>query len=120
MDTKQKVEVMQAYLDGEQIEQIYATSNDGNWCYSPNPVWNWYQYNYRVKPKPKYRPLKPEELIELKGKWLKNKADSVIAIVTGIDSEEGCVNMLGIWWSIKELHVSWNHEDGSPVGKIEE
>jgi hypothetical protein len=121
MDTKQKIEVMQAYLDGKVIQtRDVGFINWSDFSLNREPNWFFDKIDYRIKPEPKHRQLKPEELIALKGKWLKNKTDSIIAMVTGIDSEEGCVNMLGIWWSIKELHESWTYEGGRPVGKIED
>ena len=49
--TKEKIEVMQAYERGEQI-QFLNINND--WKDTESPTWNWCIYDYRVKPKPKY------------------------------------------------------------------
>lgn len=54
MNTKEKIEVMQAWEDGKPIQ--YKTSirdmwND--WEYSYEPNWNWEECKYRIKPGPK-------------------------------------------------------------------
>lgn len=45
--TKEMIEVMQAYLDGEQIEE----SIDQKVWFTCEPIWNWAKCDYRVKKK---------------------------------------------------------------------
>ena len=55
--TKEKIEIMQAYDRGEQI-QIKGSNID--WIDIidiVSPKWDWINYDYRVKPKPKYAPF---------------------------------------------------------------
>lgn len=50
-DVKYKIEVMQAYAEGKEIEftkKIHYLENDWRKCISPN--FNWEVFNYRVKP----------------------------------------------------------------------
>ena len=47
---KEKIEIMQAALDGEEIEVYSTIGND--WVKTNVPVWNWDNYDYRIKPKP--------------------------------------------------------------------
>lgn len=49
--TKQKIEVMQAYLDGKTI-QILSNGYWGDWGLYYEPVWNWGTTEYRIKPIP--------------------------------------------------------------------
>lgn len=42
--TKRMIEVMQAYVDGEEIH-----AEDG---YVPNPLWNWVRWDYRIAKTP--------------------------------------------------------------------
>lgn len=59
--TKEKIEVMQAYEMGEQIQLL---NMDGNWEDKECPAWNWAKCDYRVKPEPKYVPFDtPEEFL---------------------------------------------------------
>jgi hypothetical protein len=50
LSTEQMIEVMQAYLDGEDIE---IRLPQGNWIQVYGPSWNWDNNDYRVKAKPK-------------------------------------------------------------------
>jgi len=45
---KQKIEIMQACLDGAEIEY----QQPGVWGKATNPEFLWNEYDYRVKPKP--------------------------------------------------------------------
>ena len=45
--TKEMIEVMQAYLDGKQIEE----SIDQKVWFTCEPIWNWAKCDYRVKKK---------------------------------------------------------------------
>jgi hypothetical protein len=53
LKTKEKIEVIQAYLDGKQIQVL----DGGNWVdyihfVRWEPVWQWGEFDYRVKPVP--------------------------------------------------------------------
>lgn len=53
MNTKEKIEVMQAYEDGKPIE--WKRPGFGDWMAltpSRNPNWNWSKETYRIKPEP--------------------------------------------------------------------
>lgn len=53
-ETKERIAVMQAYVDGKQIQGMCS---DGKWVYVPEPSWS-INENFRIKPEPKYRPFK--------------------------------------------------------------
>lgn len=53
-ETKERIAVMQAYVDGKQIQ---GKCSDGKWADVPEPSWS-INGNFRVKPEPKYRPFK--------------------------------------------------------------
>ena len=60
MTLREKIEVMEAFERGEEIEVSYVKQD--KWTDISNPDWSWGAYNYRVKTKPK-----PTITIE---KWL--------------------------------------------------
>lgn len=67
--TREKIEVMEAYERGEQIE-YKPFQWDKGWRIESDPNWNWSQFDYRIKPKQKVR------------RWLwayKGKSDSIWA-----------------------------------------
>ena len=45
--TEGKIAVMQAYLDGKEIE---AGGQMGRWWECEKPEWNWQNRKYRIKP----------------------------------------------------------------------
>ena len=54
-NTRQMMEVMQAYLDGKKIEfaNVNYNRSDNGWYEVASPSWNWEQYDYRVKQEPR-------------------------------------------------------------------
>jgi hypothetical protein len=54
--TAEKIKIMQAFKDGQQI-QVRGTTGLGYCSWSDttikNPVWNWRDTEYRIAPKPK-------------------------------------------------------------------
>ncbi len=53
-DTKQIIEVMQAYVDGAEIEIVFDTERfDSGFDIAKDPTWNWDAVEYRIKPKPR-------------------------------------------------------------------
>lgn len=76
-ETKERIAVMQAYVDGKQIQ---VESSDSKWADVPEPSWS-INGNYRIKPEPKYRPFKDAEecwqemLKHRPFGWIKEKGD---------------------------------------------
>ena len=46
-ETKKAIELMQAYVDGAEIENKYIETN--RWIKCLYPSWNWDQVDYRIK-----------------------------------------------------------------------
>ena len=49
MTLREKIEVMEAFERGEEIEVSYV--KQAKWTDISNPDWSWGAYNYRIKPK---------------------------------------------------------------------
>ena len=71
--TKEKIEVMQAFIDGKEIEfRLFTPTNSMFWRISQTPMWNFDKNEYRIKPSepvyvyPIYKRLKkrPETIIK--------------------------------------------------------
>jgi hypothetical protein len=56
--TKEAIKVMQAFVDGKEVESMY----DGKWASRTNPSWNWTNCFYRIKPTPVLRPWTSDEV----------------------------------------------------------
>ena len=49
---KEKIEVMQAALDGEEIQALWLQEGNEDWLPEDLRVFNWACFDYRIKPKP--------------------------------------------------------------------
>lgn len=57
MNTKDKIAVMQAFVDGKTVQYKDADSPEDCWEDYPNhvtPKWDWMNFTYRIKPKTRY------------------------------------------------------------------
>ena len=124
--TKEMIEVMQAYLDGEQIEE----SIDKKVWFTCEPIWNWAKCDYRVKKKV-YVPFDTaEEFFAAQrkhgGEFISSyfigllkfndiyiNADGLIFIRT--EDERG-VNF-NYYGDLKDLFEKFKFSDGTPCGK---
>lgn len=54
-ETQEKIQIMQAFLNGKEIE--YKRDGDDFWITTQNPLWDWEYYDYRVieAQKPKFK-----------------------------------------------------------------
>lgn len=78
---KERVEVMQAYLDGKTIQD----NIDGNWTdweSGNDPQFNWSSYDYRIKPENKQVPYDFSDAESLIGRKVKNKRTTGISLIT--------------------------------------
>jgi hypothetical protein len=48
-----RIEVMQAFEDGKQIQYNNKATGGKRWCDGLSPVWDWTASDYRIKPEPK-------------------------------------------------------------------
>jgi hypothetical protein len=49
--TEEKIAVMQAYVEGKEIQTLDRSCNE--WVTTNDPMWAWNVCDYRVKPKPR-------------------------------------------------------------------
>lgn len=54
MTIQEQIAVMQAFVDGKQIEAKHK--DIGEWNNASSPNWDWSSTIYRIKPEPKLRP----------------------------------------------------------------
>lgn len=128
MSTKEKIEVMQAWLDGEPIEFCYQTLDGySEWTAlktKDEPIWSWDAYKYRVKPKLRYIPFKSaEEFLEAQrkhGTKIGLYEDNVFYNTYVSSDKEVLVVTCNGWSKIDffELNKYWFFEDGTHCGKL--
>lgn len=73
-DTAYKISVMQAFLNGKEIE--YKHSDRGTWCGCEEPDWQWEEWEYRIKPTKQL--VIPWEVIKPEYKWAAMDSDDRI------------------------------------------
>lgn len=126
-ETKERIAVMQAYVDGKQIQ---VESSDSKWADVPEPSWS-INGNYRIKPEPKYRPFKDvDECWQEMQKhqpfgWIKGKEDGHYSMVTTVDAAAGegkkHIDISGDYLcSLDETMSCYTFADGAPFGVKEE
>ena len=67
--TKETIRVMDASINGMEVESKLIGTYD--WVLDKNPSWNWLNYDYRIKPTAKLRPWTADE-VPL-GAWIRFK-----------------------------------------------
>lgn len=124
-ETKERIAVMQAYVDGKQIQ---GERSDGKWADVPEPSWS-INGNFRVKPEPKYRPFKDAEecwqemLKHQPFGWLKHKDDNEFRCILKITDSR--ISMIDIceevaFYDCNETFKQYTFADGTPFGILEE
>ena len=120
-ETKERIAVMQAYVDGKQIQ---VKSSDSKWADVPEPSWS-INGNYRIKPEPKYRPFKDveecwQEMLKHEPfGWIKDKEDGHYSMVTTVDDAQGekRISISGDYLcSLDETMSLYTFADGAPFG----
>lgn len=132
-ETKERIAVMQAYVDGKQIQ---GECSDGKWVYVPEPSWS-INENFRIKPEPKFRSFKDadecwqEMLKHQPFGWVKTIANipelhnisaifpsAEFPVLLGIDLEEGDAREYSL--KLSEMYDLYTFADGAPFGVKEE
>lgn len=95
--TKEKIEVMQAYIAGKKIEVRYP---DGTkWTLTDSPAWQWGSSDYRIVPEPRTIWLNEYNNGELGHGYYKSKKEAI---------ENACI---GFRQTIKFVEVIEDEED---------
>lgn len=119
MTTAEKIEVMQAYLDGKQIQ---IKVGDGWKDIYYEPEWDWGIHDYRIKPEAKVRPYTFDELVEaikVHGVMVRSAINKSLWTILFADEDE--IKMKdGVEESYEEFLEYNVWLDGSPCGVAEE
>lgn len=68
-ETKKAIEIMQAYVDGKEIEDFYAPAFNNAWYLQQDPTWNWTSREYRIKEEPKLHYIDHNIQCVVKAAW---------------------------------------------------
>ena len=118
--TKEMIEVMQAYDNGDKIEADY----NGVWIDIDMPEWSWGLRDYRVKPKKKYIPFDTaEEFITAqrkKGRFIiDKKSGTKYNIFINASNIVYLTNIYSFSFSgtLQKIFDEFTFTDGTPCGK---
>ena len=118
----ERIALMQAYVDGKQIQFFSILEN--KWVDTIDP--SWLQGNrYRIKPEPNYRPFKnAEECWQEMQKhqpfgWLKDTDNGGYIIISALDGEDIEISSNN-GWDYVGLMKCYTFADGTPFGVKEE
>ena len=121
-ETKERIKVMQAFVDGKDVEVL----NTDKWELVSNPSWS-PNTKYRIKTKSAYRPFESaQECIEEMRKhdpfgWVKDKPEfgDTCSAITKVSN--GYIRCEETWHDPKEMFQYNTFLDGSPFGiKVED
>ena len=110
-ETKEAIRVMQAFVDGNQVERRLRRLE--GWNTTNNPSWNWTDCIYRIKPTPVLRPWTADE-VPL-GAWLRNKGLYGRQIITHTAEQKDRE-----WWLKASEHSTDGGVTWKPCGVVEE
>ena len=122
-ETVERIKVMQAFVDGKQIQY---KEDDGRWKDVKDPIWA-RANEYRIKPEPKYRPFKNAEecwqemLKHQPFGWIKDKEDGTYVMVTKVsDGRDDMAINANYNWRLDGILEYFTFADGKPFGIKEE
>ena len=100
-ETKKCIEVMQAYVDGEEIENRWKGENEGDWKSTETPNWFWNTHDYRIKPQPR-------KVTQIQAKIIFQKQP--IAMLSSRTGEISFIPRCDISYRHKKTHLFFNPE----------
>lgn len=123
--TKNLIKVMQAFLEGEVIEQraVISDNYQSGWFTHSGDNWNTNKFEYRIKSKPQYRPFKNvnECWEEMKNHqpfgWV--KIDGNYTNIVKFDHKDSMFYACHLWFQINRdeiLKDDVTFADGTPFG----
>ena len=108
--TIEAIKVMQAFVDGKEVENLY----NGKCGTTINPSWNWFDIEYRIKPPETLRPWTADEVPM--GAWMRKKQDVPHRWVV---IETGNEPLRQAWFENHE-HSTDGGKNWLPCGVVEE
>ena len=109
--TIEAIRVMQAYVDGKEVEVLFPFSQSE---IATTPVWDWDTNNYRIKPTATLRPWTPDE-VPL-GAWMREKRRLDDRSILAWTSNQADRDM----WLDEREHSTDNGATWLPCGVVEE
>ena len=109
-ETKEAIRVMQAFVDGKDVESMY----DGKWAIIYEPRWNWDNTQYRIKPTATLRPWTADEVplgMQMRFKLTPSNRHLIGSVSQQVDRE---------LWLNQHEHSTDGGKKWLPCGVVEE
>ena len=118
--TENLIKIMQAFLEGETVEErvVFLNNHTAGWVKHTGNDWNTTKYEYRIKPKPQYRSFKDgNECWEEMQKhqpfgWV--KISNCYNHITEVNNENLFIN--GGYFNLESAYKNIAFADGSVFG----
>lgn len=130
-ETKKAITIMQAYIDGEDIEYKDYNNRSRHWNEAKSPNWNWFTTKYKIKSTDKHRAYNCiEEFLQAMkehGPYIKNLTLSEyyylpVEVFSNINSDNKFTitfsNGISITNDCLTNKKEWQWQDGSPCYKL--
>ena len=82
--TKEAIRVMQAFVDGKEVQSVSRTGTF--WTSNKSPSWNWADEDFQIKPTKTLRPWTADE-VPL-GAWLRHSGQGRKAIIIDVTFDQ--------------------------------
>ena len=114
-DTKEKIKVMQAFLDGKIVEYCMRDEPD-DFERLVNPIWDWSYCDYWIKEEPEYIPFDESDAGFLLGKIGIDKKYLGKRFICEVSKNK--VWFRDSWVYFQQLFEDYTFLDGTPCGKL--
>ena len=111
--TKEAIRVMQAYVDGKEVE-VESRITNGCFVKAMTPSWDWFNSNYRIKPTTVLRPWTADE-VPLGAQARNREHPKTRWLIDRTSSEENRID-----WCKNYEHSTDGGKTWLPCGVVEE
>lgn len=107
---EEKIEVMQACLDGKTIE-IFEDDIWNDWKANRQfPDFNWSDFDYRIKPENKQVPFDSEDFERILNKKIKHKLHKFVGILTMVEGSTIVIGDKRFDIKFSSPHLEWYND----------
>ena len=107
---KEKIEVMQAFLDGKEIEIYNDVVDPCYWESIANPEFNWEYNDYRIKPEPVQVPFNISDYESRLGKKMRHVKQKFTGILTCVEVDKLTIGNKDFLIQFATPHLQWYND----------
>ena len=107
---KEKIEVMQAFLDGKEVEIFDDVADPCYWESIANPVFNWEYNDYRIKPENKQVPFDMSDYESKLGKKIRHVKQKFTGVLTCVEVDKVTIGNKEFLIQYATPHLEWYND----------